>query len=441
MSSEVEANVKLDAQRIAALVGAERVGAVLSSTAPLATSALQRYVFRTFPHTEDGRVIVISPEGTLLADSLGTGSLGTQYATALRPELRRVLRTQTTTAERRHSDTLGQDILVAAAPILDENAFFGAIRLTRGIGSIQSSVRRVVVGLVVVGLGALLAGLLLAFVLAGSFSRPLTRLARVARGLGEGDLSVRAGPTSGASEIAELSRSFDDMAARLEATVKAQREFVANASHQLRTPLTGMKLRLESAIEATRDPDLRRQLEAADREVDRLAEIVERLLVMAKRVEEGGPAEVDLQDAAVRAVDRWRDRASGRAATLTATGSDGRALAERSEVDQIFDNLIDNAIAYAPGEIEIETGTENGRAFIAVRDRGPGIASEDRAHVTERFYRGKGAAAGGSGLGLAIVRELAERWGGEVSIESPETGGTRVRVGLDAPSGSSAPTP
>jgi signal transduction histidine kinase len=429
--SEEESQALENALIIAAQTGAERA---------LHPIALQEWVYANFPHQENGRVIVVDPRGILIADSLGAQNLGQQYATAGRPELQTVIATHAPTSEIRYSSTLRQEILVAAAPILDGATFYGVVRRTWGMGEVQNRVRRVILGLVVIGLAALVAGLIIAFALAGSLSRPLARLAAAAKRLGGGDLSARTDEKVGASEIVGLSASFDEMASRLESTVRAQREFVANASHQLRTPLTGMKLRIESAIDASGSDDQRRQLEAADEEVDRLAEIVERLLVMARRIEQGGAAEVDLRENAVAALARWEERAGRLGAQLFVKGEGARALGDRADIDQILDNLIDNAIAYAPGPIVIETGSAAGRAFLAVEDRGPGIAPDERQRVTERFFRGRRAPAGGSGLGLAIVRELAEKWGGSVIVTAPAEGGTRVEVRLRPPGGVEDPS-
>ena len=421
--SEAQSSAEAGALLVAANIGGAR-------TAQL--TILQRYVTRHFPDQENGRVIVIDPDGVLIADSTGSQDLGQSYATPRRPELMRVLQTPEATSEIRHSDALGQDLLVAAAPIIDETTFYGAVRVSQLMGEVQDRVRRVIAGLVIIGLGALFAGLIVAFVLAGSFSRPLKKLAAVAKRLGGGDLTARAETIEGASEIVQLARSFDDMADRLEATVKAQREFVSNASHQLRTPLTGMKLRIEAAMAGGPSEEVRRQLEAADTEVDRLAGIVNRLLVMARRIEEGGPSEIDLDEAVHRALERWRERASRQGATLTATGEGGRALGEWADLDQILDNLIDNAVAYAPGPVKIETGRADGRAFLAVEDVGPGIAADERHRVTDRFFRGRTAPKGGTGLGLAIVRDLAEKWGGTVIVGPADGGGTRIEVRLNA---------
>jgi signal transduction histidine kinase len=327
---------------------------------------------------------------------------------------------------------LGHDIMATAVPIQDGQRLLGAIRITRSVQQVNDNIRNVTLGLAAIGIAALVAGMLLAFGLAGSLSRPLTRLAAAARRLGEGDLSTRAGDVGGASEVEELGHSFDEMADRLERSVQAQREFVANASHQLRTPLTAMKLRLEGAIADAPNDELRSQIEAADREVDRLSGIVDRLLVMAREIEEGRSAHVDLREAADRAVARWNERAGARDSTVVVRGDGGSARVDPTDLDQILDNLLDNATAYAPGEVTLESGGSNGRVFVAVQDRGPGIAADDLARVTERFYRGRGTPSGGSGLGLAIARQLAEKWAGSLTVESVGGEGTRVEVRLDA---------
>ena len=228
--------------------------------------------------------------------------------------------------------------------------------------------------------------------------------------------------------VNEVAGSFDEMAERLERTVSAQREFVANASHQLRTPLTGMKLRLESTLDMTQDPDLRRQLEAAEAEVDRLSVIVDRLLVMARHIEEGArdPRRARARRSP-RPLDRWATR--GRRARIPRsppTAGRVAAHADPTDVDQILDNLLDNAIAYAPGPIELTYGSTGGRAWVSVRDHGPASRPRNARSVTERFYRGSGRTAGGSGLGLAIARELVEKWGGTMTIAEREGGGTVI---------------
>jgi signal transduction histidine kinase len=378
-----------------------------------------------------GRVIVVNEDGLLVADSDGVGSIGNLYARPSRPELVDALDGRPD-SEIRYSADLGTDLLATAVPIQDEGRTVGAVRITKPMADVRSETRRATWGLIAIGLAGLAAGLLLAFAVAGSLARPLRRLADTSQRLGEGDLSARAVDVTGADEIEQLGRSFDEMADRVERTVQAQREFVANASHQLRTPLTGIKLRLESAIEDADDEELRHKLEAADREVDRLAEIVDRLLVMARQIEEGQPTHVDAGEAVARAVSRWQERAARAGASLSTQGDGGLAQANPADVDQLLDNLIDNAIAYAPGEITLGATREGDHVVLLVQDRGPGIAADELGRVTERFYRGRGAPSGGSGLGLAVARQLAEKWGGSLEVQAPETGGTRVEVRLRA---------
>jgi signal transduction histidine kinase len=436
--SEFETNLLVTAQTLAASIGGEAVG-------DPQTFKLQRTVNGVVDQlTPDARIIVVDGLGRLIADSDGTTYLGEVYATPRRPEIVRALNKQPNVDER-FSTTNQEELVVAASPIFDEacaatrtrgNAPFcastdgvaGAVRISESLNDVNRSVRSSTIRLVVVGAAALLAGLILAYGIARSLARPLARLAATARRLGRGDLGARAGDVGGAEEIKEVAHSFDEMAGRLERSVQAQREFVANASHQLRTPLTGIKLRIESAIRDAPDEEHRRDLNAADREVNRLSQIVDRLLVLSRQIEAGEGAPVEVDDAATRAIERWHGRAERAGATLTLEGGGGAAQANPHDLDQVLDNLLENAIAYAPGPIAIGTGRRDDGVFVEVRDRGPGIPDEELGRVTDRFYRGKESRAEGSGLGLAIARELTEKWGGVTTVSLREHGGLRVEI-------------
>ncbi len=420
--SEIESDTKIDALTIAAQIGSEGLKAGAALDRAVLDYALQ----------VDGRVVVMNADSLVISDSDGT-AVGEFFNNGKRPEVTAALDPANPTpyATSRYSETEQADLLVASAPILDEG-LAGAVRITRNVQFVSDSIREATVGLVVVGAAGLLAGLLIAYGLAASFARPLTRLARTAERLGEGDLSARAGNVGGAEEIEDLARTFDEMADRMQRTVQAQREFVANASHQLRTPLTGMKLRLESAQARTEDPDLRAQLEAADLESDRLSETVDRMLVMSKRIEQGDPTHVDLADAAARARARWQERAAVKHVAIRTLGVPAVGQGNPADLDQALDNLIDNALSYGAGSLELETHVEAGQAVLAVRDHGPGIPAGEQQRVTERFYRGKSAPSGGSGLGLAIARDLTERWGGSLLVRDADGGGARIEIRLRA---------
>lgn len=414
--SDLEARTLLDAQTIAGYIGAENLAQ---------PRALARIVDDTTPAAIE-RVVVVDVNGIVLLDSTGT-STGEDFTNGERPEIDAAL-TGLPTAEERFSETEAANIMVAAAPIIDET-IVGALRLTRDYAEVDAAIGRTISGLIVIGAAGVLAGVLIAFALAGSLAGPTQRLASTARRLGAGDLSARAGDIGGAAEVVDLARAFDEMASRLERTVRAQQEFVANASHQLRTPLAGMKLRLEGAIDASdAGSDVRRQAEAADREVDRLAAIVTGLLETANRMEQGRGATEDLHAAANRALERWHERATSAGAALSVSGEPASVEADRTDIDQILDVVLDNAIAYAPGPISVTTTADAGTSKIRIRDEGPGIPAAERERVTERFYRGSGVAAGGSGLGLAIAKQLTERWGGSLELASDGSPGTTVVV-------------
>ena len=427
--SELEALVLTNAQTIAVLLDDNRVAGTQRERRAL-TASVRRYA-----DDVGGRVVVMGVDGVVIADSQGE-DLGEDFATTGRPEVIAALDSRPSVETRMSLDE-GGEIVVAAAPVIDEQRLVGAVRVSRGVDRVQDNVRRATLAIVIVAVAGLVAGLALAVALAGSLARPLTRLAAVARQLGRGDLSTRAGAIEGASEVQDLAGSFDEMADRVERTMRAQREFVANASHQLRTPLTGMKLRIESAIAGSSDEQVTSQLRAADMEVDRLAEIVQRLLTMAREIEEGKETHADVRAAISGAVDRWRERAARAGSSVvvmpSSEPSDGNfsiALVGSDDLDQVLDNLIDNAIAYGAGPIELGYAPEHDRIVVTVRDHGPGIPADERARVTERFYRGRASRGDGSGLGLAIARELVERWNGSVDVLAAEGGGTSIVIRL-----------
>jgi signal transduction histidine kinase len=421
--SELEALARTNAQTIAAFLNGDTLDDAPGDRRRL-TRDVQRYAAEV-----GSRIVVLDASGTVLADS-DDEDVGERFATPGRPEVARALRSEVT-SEVRRSDEEGGDIAVAAAPVIDEGELVGVVRISRDVRTVGENVGRATAAIVAVALAGLVAGLVLAVAIARSLARPLSRLATAARRLGAGELSTRAGKLEGGTEVDELAGSFDEMAGRVERTVRAQREFVANASHQLRTPLTGIKLRLEAAIAETPDDAVRDQLRAADKEVDRLAQIIERLLTMASQIEEGKVPHADLGDAVARAVQRWHERATQAATTLLDVGVNGapvRAVADPDDLDQVLDVLLDNALTHAPGRVEVSVSADHERAMVSVADHGSGIPEEEAARVTERFFRGRGAPTGGSGLGLAIARELAERSGGGIEVREGAGGGTTVDV-------------
>jgi two-component system, OmpR family, sensor kinase len=420
--SRIDSEVRAQAVNEAHLIAASASGSMDRPT------ALDRLAARAAGDL-GARVIVVDGAGILLADSAGPGLRGASYAE--RAEIDAVLASGRSVQGKRRSETLGEGLLFTAVPVIDEGVRVGAVRVTQSTAAIDDRVRRDVLALVGIGVAALLFGLALAWVLAGSLARPLRGLAAAARRAEGGDLAVRAEP-AGPREQREVAGAFNRMVARLGTVLAAQREFAANASHQLRTPLTGLRLRLEAASLRANDPELERELAEAEREVVRLAKLLDGLLTLAR---EGGaapaPQPVDVGLAAVRAAERWA--AHGR--ELETAGEDGvTALASEGDVATILDSFVENALLYSPpgGPIAVEWGGDGDAAFVAVLDRGPGIAPGEEELVFERFRRGAASRGGpaGTGLGLAIARALAARWGGTVAIATREGGGARAELRL-----------
>ena len=377
------------------------------------------------------RVIVVNaPRGILLADSTAARPPLVSYRS--RPEVAEALRGSRAQGER-HSTTLGQDLLYTAVPITNAGRVVGVARVTQSLAAVHSRIRRGVLALIAIGAFAMVVGLALAWFLANSLSQPLRNLATTARRLEAGDLDARAEP-AGAAEQREVATAFNDMAERVGTVLAAQREFVANASHQLRTPLTGLRLRLESA-RAKSGPEAAAELEAAEREVERLARLLASLLTLAREGDKPGAARpVSLARAAERAYERWAAAAEQDGRELELLG-DGDATIAASEEDLaiLLDNLIENALRYSPRRVAVDWGREGDEAWLAVLDEGPGLAAGEETRVFERFARGSaGGASSGTGLGLAIVQTLARRWRGQATLSNRVEGGTRAEVRFPA---------
>jgi signal transduction histidine kinase len=379
-----------------------------------------------------GRVIVTDDAGRLLADSAGPGLRGDPYAS--RPEIAQALDGETA-QDTRESESLGESILFTAVPVIHNRQRAGAVRVTQSVGAVQDEVRDDALALIGVGLVALLLGMGVAWVLAGSLARAPRQLAATARRVAGGDLGARA-PEAGPREEREVSAAFNEMTARLEASLEAQRDFVANASHQLRTPLTGLQLRIEAASRKAASPEAEEDLREAELELERLSGLLTNLLALARGDESPGEGHaIALGQAARAAAERWSSRADRRGQAIEVDCEPGlEVLATGEDLGIVFDNLIENAITYSPrgSEIALRCRRAGGYGSLIVEDMGPGLDPGEAERVVERFYRGDaGTGQPGTGLGLAIVSTLARRWGGGVRLANRDDGsGLRAEVRL-----------
>ena len=374
-----------------------------------------------------GRVIVVDADGRLLADSAG-GTLGTDYAN--RPEVRAALRGRSAQIDR-HSDTLGADILATAVPILEHGRPGGAVRITQSVDAVDRAIRTSVLDLAALAAIVLVLGTVAGALISRQIARPIRRLDRVARRVADGDLEATVA-VEGSTEQRSLARTFNEMTARLRRLLETQRDFVADASHQLRTPLTGLRLRLEGLGESRRgDSALEGEVGEALHEVDRLAAIVDELLILSRAGEHELPAErVDLADTARRAAERWHAAANEHGVTLDvpANPEPAHAWCAGRDLDRALDALVENAVLYSPRGSTVTIAAAPER--IDVLDRGPGLHAGEEEAVFERFRRGSAGRQGpsGTGLGLPIARELTRQWGGEVRLANREGGGLRATI-------------
>jgi signal transduction histidine kinase len=264
-------------------------------------------------------------------------------------------------------------------------------------------------------------------------ARPIRRLDQAARQVAAGELEASVA-VEGSAEQRSLARAFNEMTQRIGRLLRSQQDFVADASHQLRTPLTGVRLRLEALVDRFRGRDrAAEELEAALDEIDRLALIIDELLVLSRAGEHAAPGEwVDLHDAAARAVERLRRAASDRSIGLEVGDGERatRAWCTRQDLDRSIDALLENAVRYSPHGSVVFIEAVPGR--IEILDRGPGLAPGEEDAVFNRFSRGSAGRNGpsGTGLGLPIARELIRQWGGEVTLSAREGGGTRAAIDL-----------
>ena len=391
-------------------VAAATVAALVVPPRPRALGRLADEAART----ARGRVIVLDARGRLLADS-GGAPLGTSYAS--RPEIAVALHGRSF-QNQRDSATLGRTILATAVPVRRGTQVIGAVRITQSVAAVRRAVRRSAFGLLLIGAIVIALGLLAGIVLAGQVVRPIRRMRAAAARVAAGDLDTRVA-LEGSTEERSLAHSFNDMTDRIRDMLGRQQAFVADASHQLRTPLAALRLRFEEAEAAGVSPEAAKELAAGEREIDRIAQLVEELLVLSSAGEpDGAPERIDLAAATATAHERWEPLAYDRGLSLALAppAGAGTALAARADVDRALDALVENALRYAPSGTTV-TLRAAGPA-IEVLDEGPGIGAGEAEEVFERFHRGTvgRGVPGGTGLGLTIARALARRWGGDVEL-------------------------
>jgi len=303
-----------------------------------------------------------------------------------------------------------------------------ALELARPVDETDALLQRLGVVLAGVVLGGVLLATLLGLAVTRAALRPVHRLTTAVEDVARtGDLTRRV-PSGGSDELARLATSFNTMLGALDASLRSQRQLVADASHELRTPLTSLRTNFELLARGQpADPDDRRAMEAdIVSQLERLGRLVADLIDLAR--DEQTPAArvpVALDDVVHRAVGTMASYWPG--LDFAVDTAPAMVIGDEGRLERAVMNLLENAAKWSPPGGRIDVSARDGE--VVVRDHGPGVAGADAPFVFDRFWRAPAARSmPGSGLGLAIVRDVAESHGGTVTLDPPDGTGATFRL-------------
>lgn len=241
-------------------------------------------------------------------------------------------------------------------------------------------------------------------------------------------------------ELLPAVAAFNRLLDRLREASEMQQRFLANAAHQLRTPLAGLQMHIELLLRRDLASDLRAEVETMHDATTRAGRLARQLLALAKVESASGQSQpleaLDLKMVAEAAAQEWVPRAVERDIDLGFALDSVKAVADPLLLRELLNNLVDNALRYTPsgGSVTVRSGEAGGTPFLSVEDTGPGIPEVARSRIFERFYRVEGSPGDGSGLGLAIVKEVVDKHGAALAVETPGRGqGTRIVVSFPLP--------
>ncbi|HSL28211.1 MAG TPA: HAMP domain-containing sensor histidine kinase [Anaerolineales bacterium] len=332
---------------------------------------------------------------------------------------------------RRSSQVVEQQVTDRAGNML------GKVILSDGPAYGDEILNNVMNGWVIAGVAAVLLAALAGWLVSTRIATPLTELTRITSRMSQGDLSARAAVQS-KDEIGTLGRSFNEMAARVEETVGTLRSFVADAAHELHTPLTALQANIELARDEKNPAERSRYLTRAHEQGRRLEALVQSLLDLS-RIEAAESklsfTPLSFTQLVREAGEQFASRAeqADRSFTMNVPEDVLHVLGNETQLRQVAVNLLENALKFTPtgGWISLNVERSSGQLVLTVSDSGIGIPSEDLPHLFERFHRGRNAAEyPGNGLGLAIVKAIVNAHGGAVSVQSTSPQGSTISVSL-----------
>ncbi|MFB0536495.1 MAG: ATP-binding protein [Anaerolineae bacterium] len=338
-------------------------------------------------------------------------------------------------ADRREISRSGRLIIV---PIGEEDNHLGYVEISNAPDFGTEALTTTRQAFLFAAGGAMFMAVIVGLLVSRGLAAPVRQLTEVAGQMSGGDLSIRA-PVRGRDEIGQLARQFNQMAERLEASFAelaterdALRRFIADASHELRTPITALK-NFNDLLQGAAAEDLAARAEflaESQVQLDRLEWITRNLLDLSRL--DAGLVTLDLADhdvgeliEAAASAFKALAQEKGIALSIQPPTPSLKLHCDRAWIELALSNLLDNALKFTPAGEQVEIGAERREEAVRlwVRDSGPGIDPADQPHIFERFYRGQGSGAEGSGLGLAIVQSVVQAHSGQVSVESePDTG-------------------
>jgi signal transduction histidine kinase len=347
----------------------------------------------------------------------------------LNPKDMQMLNSGKVSISRGQSQFFQEAVIRAAVPMMDESKFIGAVILytpVAGINATVSKMKELHVGTAAVGL---IISIVLGFIISRYITKPLIEISSATNRIAHGNFQDRVRVTS-QDELGRLAESFNDMTQKLGEYEDLRRSFVANVSHELRSPLTSIQGFLNALVEGKPkdEAERARYLAILQTESNRLGRLVNDLLEISRFDNDSVPLNFEpfpLEIVIKRALATLKPQAEAKHIVVKIAIPAGLSscFGDEDRIEQVFHNLLENAIRYTPEneKILIAASLQGDRVLVEVADKGPGISPEHLTHIWERFYRAdqdRSRAKGGTGLGLAIVKEIVEKHGGEVSIES-----------------------
>ncbi len=385
----------------------------------------------------DGRILLLSPDGKVQLDTFA-------LLDGTRLEMKEIATVLSGRAVHAYgiypAGTEGEYAALCAARMVHEDEIVGVLLLSTPVTELRQAIVTMEKQLLTVFGGMAAAALTAALIFSLTLTRPIKALTSTIRRMGRGDLSARAHiRTSG--ELQELAESYNAMAEKIENFDRSRSQFVSNASHELKTPLTAMKLLLECLIDQPDMPDELRMefMQDMNHEIDRLSDVITDLLTLTRMDASNDPlhlTEIDfsaLTEETLHTLAPVADKARLHIASAVAPGL--RITGDRTKLASVIFNLTDNAIKYTPegGEVRVALQQKGRQVILTVSDTGIGIPEEEQAHIFDRFYRvdkARSRATGGTGLGLSIVRQMVQLHGGAIALTSAPGEGSTFTVTL-----------